>query len=65
MEGTDMNTSTTRPEDNDIVLKFDMSDVDIPELLYQEMKPGLRENVYFHVLFDNKRTIQSWVQMQP
>ncbi|MEE2729785.1 MAG: cupin domain-containing protein [Pseudomonadota bacterium] len=50
-----MDTTNTRPEDNDKVLKFDMADVDIPELLYQEMEPGLRKNVKIHVLFDNKR----------
>ncbi|EPC02374.1 hypothetical protein L861_15165 [Litchfieldella anticariensis FP35 = DSM 16096] len=42
------------PEANDKLLRLVMGKVDIPDVEFEEMEPGLRNNVLIHVLFNNK-----------
>ncbi|WP_416137793.1 cupin domain-containing protein [Halomonas sp. HK25] len=45
-----------KPEAFDKVLRLAMGAVNLPDIHFEEMEPGLRSNVLIHILFDNKKS---------
>lgn len=43
------------PEQFDKVIQFQLGETHMPAIDFDDMEPGLRRNVRFHLLFDNKK----------
>ncbi|MEC4766354.1 cupin domain-containing protein [Halomonas sp. CUBES01] len=50
-----MERFSDHPEAKDKILKLVMSNVELPDIEFEQMEPGLRNNVFIHILFDNKK----------
>jgi len=55
MSGDSMEDIKVPPEAFDKFIQFRLGDTFIPNIDFDDMEPGLRDNVKFHLLFDNKK----------